>query len=533
MKLQTKLSLILLAALILVYAGSCWFQHYRGMSALNRFAGESQAGEIARQWQWVSQMQQAIYAPLVDAMANGDMDKFQKILDRQRSVAGLQEVSLYNPKGTVVYSSEPARMKQKLPEDLSTSLLAGGQEQKRLTDASFELYRPLRAEKDCLACHNDQKEGDLRGVMSMRFSSDSLKDAQQSWADFDHNFEKSNAETATITIVAMVILLGVVVSLVIHYQMATPLKRVAAALWEHADQVNVAAGQVSSASQTLAEGASEQAASLEETSSSLEEVSGMSRSNMEHTGQCKGWMNEAQVIVGKVDRLMTETATSIQKINRSSEATGKVIKTIEEIAFQTNILALNAAVEAARAGEAGMGFAVVADEVRNLAQRCAQAAKETSVLIESATTAAHQGSQLTVSTQEAVKQNIANASRIGTALDEIAEAVKEQSHGITQINTAVGQMDKVTQSNAASAEESASAAEELNAQAEMMKQSVEELLKLVGGNNRVAVTKTAAPVGGKASHAPKTGITRTAPLHGNGQAPAAPKWTLGDGVTRR
>jgi methyl-accepting chemotaxis protein len=174
-------------------------------------------------------------------------------------------------------------------------------------------------------------------------------------------------------------------------------------------------------------------------------------------------------------------AASIQEINRSSEATGKVIKTIEEIAFQTNILALNAAVEAARAGEAGMGFAVVADEVRNLAQRCAQAAKETGGLIESAATAARKGSQLTCSTQEAFKQNIEVALKIGVAVDEIAAAVKEQSQGISQINIAVGQMDKVIQSNAANAEESAAAAQELNAQAETMRNSVAELLILVGG----------------------------------------------------
>ncbi len=217
---------------------------------------------------------------------------------------------------------------------------------------------------------------------------------------------------------------------------------------------------------------------------------------------------------------MNQTATSIQEINRSSEDIAKIIKTIEEIAFQTNILALNAAVEAARAGEAGMGFAVVADEVRNLAQRCAQAAKETSVLIESATTAARQGSQLTVSTQDAFKQNIEIATKIGAAIDEIAAAVKEQSQGITQINTAVGQMDKVTQSSAANAEESASAAEELNAQAETMKQSVAGLLQLVGG-----ACQTATPMGGPVrAHEVRPAVPATtvpAPVRSNGQSHAA------------
>jgi methyl-accepting chemotaxis protein len=230
---------------------------------------------------------------------------------------------------------------------------------------------------------------------------------------------------------------------------------------------------------------------LEETSSSLEEMASMSKNNSERAEKCQTWMAESRVITGNVDKLLGETAVSIQEINQASQATGKVIKTIEEIAFQTNILALNAAVEAARAGEAGMGFAVVADEVRNLTQRCAQAAKETSTLIESATAAAHKGNELTTKTQAAFKQNMENGVKVGTAVDEISMSAKEQSKGIDQINTAVGQMDKVTQSNASAAEESAAAAQELNAQAITMKGSVAELLELVG-RTRAAVAGSAA-----------------------------------------
>jgi methyl-accepting chemotaxis protein len=258
------------------------------------------------------------------------------------------------------------------------------------------------------------------------------------------------------------------------------LKRISRSLDEGAEQVAAAASQVASASQTSAEGSSQQAASIEETSSSLEEITSMAKNNAERAEKCKVWMSDARIIVGKVDALLKETAVAIQQTNQSSDATSKVIKTIEEIAFQTNILALNAAVEAARAGEAGMGFAVVADEVRNLAQRCAQAAKETSVLIENATQAAHKGGRLTAATQEAFQQNIENAVKTGAAIDEIAAAIKEQSQGVSQINTAVGQMDKVTQSAAANAEECAAAAEELDTQAVAMKTFVQELMALVG-----------------------------------------------------
>jgi methyl-accepting chemotaxis protein len=186
---------------------------------------------------------------------------------------------------------------------------------------------------------------------------------------------------------------------------------------------------------------------------------------------------------------MKDMAGAVAEITRSSEETGKIIKTIDEIAFQTNLLALNAAVEAARAGEAGAGFAVVADEVRNLAMRAAEAAKNTSNLIENTIKAVRKGNELTNATQEAFKENAEISRKIGQLVDEIAAASEEQSHGITQVNTAVSEMDKVTQSTAANAEESAAAAEELNAQAEQLKVYVEDLVRVVGGNGHAASSR--------------------------------------------
>jgi methyl-accepting chemotaxis protein len=178
---------------------------------------------------------------------------------------------------------------------------------------------------------------------------------------------------------------------------------------------------------------------------------------------------------------MNEMANAIGEITKSSEETGKIIKTIDEIAFQTNLLALNAAVEAARAGEAGAGFAVVADEVRNLAMRAAEAAKNTSDLIENTIKAVKDGNELTTATQEAFQENVEIAAKVGALVEEIAAASTEQAQGIDQVNKAVAEMDKIVQQNAANAEESASASEEMSAQSEHMKGFVENLIALVGG----------------------------------------------------
>ena len=242
---------------------------------------------------------------------------------------------------------------------------------------------------------------------------------------------------------------------------------------EAVDQVSEGAAQVSSSSQQLAEGASESASSLEETSGALEEMTSMVRANADNANQANTLSVQARGAADDGGKIMGRLEETMSGITQASEQISRIIKVIEEIAFQTNLLALNAAVEAARAGEHGRGFAVVAEEVRNLAQRSAQAAKETGELIANSVSRARQGADVTA---EATRSLSAIAENIGKVADLIADihtASNEQRRGIEQINAAVGQLDKVTQSNAAGAEESASAAEQMNAQCLSLKQMCE------------------------------------------------------------
>ena len=369
---------------------------------------------------------------------------------------------------------------KKIVEDLDSGLTAWKadfQEMLRLCVAGkVEEAEELRTGKNRILAEAMVKSADE--IMDLQ--NKSLAAASLEGADLS-----SSALWMVAICIGSALLVGTVVIFVVRGINAS-LRRAVSELSEGAGQVASAAGQISSSSQSLAQGASEQAASLEETSAASEEINSMARKNAENSQSANALVTQSQQKFTETNHSLETMVVAMGDIKASSDKVAKIIKVIEEIAFQTNILALNAAVEAARAGEAGMGFAVVADEVRNLAQRCAQAAKDTAALIEESIIKSNDGKTKVDQVAVAIRAITEESAKVKTLVDEVSLGSQEQTRGIEQVAKALTQMEQVTQQSAANAEESAAAAEELTAQASSLMDVVGQLSAMVGGAETAA-----------------------------------------------
>ncbi|MDQ8187859.1 methyl-accepting chemotaxis protein [Pelagicoccus sp. SDUM812002] len=315
-------------------------------------------------------------------------------------------------------------------------------------------------------------------------AAESLEQAQAQIAELTSS--ASNYSTVSFALLVAGLACGAFFAVTAIRAITKPLNEVETTLLAMSQQTGSAAAQVSASSQGLADGTSRQAASIQQTSAALSELSNTTSRNAGNAAKARNMANETRAAAEDGSEGMHEMFEAMNAIKSSSDNIANIIKAIDEIAFQTNILALNAAVEAARAGEAGAGFAVVADEVRNLAQRCAAAAKDTASQIEDSIQRSERGVEISNRVGESFDNILGKARNVNEIVKEISAASQEQTNSISQINTAVNELDRDIQANSATAEETASTSEELSSQAEMLQQTVLDLQCILSGQSQHA-----------------------------------------------
>jgi len=404
--------------------------------------------------------------------------------DLERQHLGSSELTVIDRQGRVLVDYDPTTSGTKnVKRDTAVVL------QLNLAEKGVEAARQLTAGASGQARSLHARKG-IWQTAGFAASHGALGYAGLGWGVMLRTDEREALATVRSLRLQMAIVLGAIVLALGGLAWGTsnaltrPIMTTVAALGSGADQVALAAAQLSASAQSLSRGATEQAASLEETSASMEEMSSMTASNAGNASAAAERVRDVDALLVAFGEALGRAGASMRRIKSSSAQVATIIKTVDEIAFQTNILSLNAAVEAARAGQAGMGFAVVADEVRTLAQRSAQAARETAALIEEALHSSDEGARDVEQITSSIGGIQHKVGEVRELVQAVRDASQQQAQGIKQVSQAVGQLEHVTQASAATAEESAAASEELSAQAETSRAEVQLLTDIVSGRRR-------------------------------------------------
>jgi len=482
MNLKRKIGCQLFCGIIAVLVLAQAIQYYQALKSNGMLSKSSGNLLRERDLQHVQSIQSAINFSISECMARGDMEVFQRVVRLGKDIPGLLELSLYNRKGKVTDSSLKGVVGRQMEASLQSELNAKTARVVRETPQKIEIYQPELATAKCMECHDDYEPGKVAGVVYIAFSNDARAKLDADFATLTSAANK-RWQALSFGILGVGALVVIVLTLLITRPIIGSLTSIAEGLSANGSGVCAASGELASASQAIAEGASNQAATLEETSASLTEITSMTERNAQGARAASELAREARTLADAGSEDMKALSGKMEELKLAGDDISKIIKTIEGIAFQTNLLALNASVEAARAGQAGLGFAVVADEVRNLAQHCSDAARETAAKVELTLSRTRDGVRLSGKSEVDLKQILDRVHKLDGLIAGVAAASQEQSRGIEQISAGIIQIEKITQENAAGAEEGASASEELNGQARSLQNDVRRLMALIHGSS--------------------------------------------------
>ena len=468
--LYLKIIISILAVLITVQVITTWME-VRGNDEYTR-------GKLHSE---IDNLTSVLSAALDNSMLNEDTEGLERILANVGNLAEIRRAFVLNSEEDLyIASHDLSKAELGIDADMDALRTSGeGIFALNSTEQGESFMRgivPVHATEDCLECHDDFNVGETICYIGL-----------ERWASDDISYLQSSFWGSIFIAFATVVLIGLITALLISRLVIKPINGVISRLTSGAQSLSASADQFSSHSDSIASGAGQQAASLEEVSSSLEELASVTRENANSVKQVSDLAGAARTSAQSGTEEMDLMNKAIAEIKTSSLQTAKIISTIDEIAFQTNLLALNAAVEAARAGEAGKGFAVVAEEVRNLAQRSAEAAKNTASLLASSREHADKGVAATDAIGSRLGEIVKGISEVSHLVEGVATASEEQSLGIEQINIAVSELDKVTQFNAENAQGSTERSRALAQQAAELTVVVEDLQAILkGSKNGVA-----------------------------------------------
>ncbi|MDR2456627.1 MAG: methyl-accepting chemotaxis protein [Deltaproteobacteria bacterium] len=441
---------------------------------------------------------EAMTSRFADSLAKGaDLETLRTNYSRVESVLRIESVALEIFTGLfiAIHNGDAKALEdldQRL-ESLSAQVAALRDESRQAINKDM-LEKVIESLQDCrrnVEAFHELTERAQAGQALRRTARSGALDSMGALSDYFTDMATAFTEKTQVAIgtgwmtlvvgMSLGLVISAFVSIFLTRGIVGPMTSISEELSAGATCVDTTANELSEAANKVSEGNSISAAALAQTSASVEELSSMTLSNSENAAETKRLIVKAADSVQTSERSLSEVLEAMGQIADSGNEIGKIIKTIDEIAFQTNLLALNAAVEAARAGEAGTGFAVVADEVRNLAIRSAEAAKVTAELIAKTIDNIVSGNNLVKHTSETFVELVADVKTVSSLIEEVAEASREQTVGLSQINKALIEMDQVSQSNAAISEETASASASLATEAERLNEQVQSLIGLVNG----------------------------------------------------